>query len=101
MPTVRQARGTGAGPRNRSWRKAANLGKATDHRLDSARAEGFTTAVTFPPRGIFAGQGAVVDLAGETSGDMVVADSAGQYVTFGTSGGVGGGVPNSLIGVMA
>src|SRR5260370_704397 len=52
-------------------------------------------------RGTFAGQGAVVDLAGETSGDMVVADSAGQLVTFATTGGFGGGFPNSLMGVMA
>ena len=37
--------------------------RPTDRRLDSARGAGFTTAVTFPTRGIFAGQGAVIDLA--------------------------------------
>ncbi len=95
------ARGPEDRPSTTSWLKAADLVKPTDRRLDSARGEGFTTAVTFPPRGIFAGQGAVVDLAGETSGDMVVADGAGQYVTFGTSGGFGGGFPNSLMGVIA
>ena len=95
------ARGPEDRPSTTSWLKAADLVKPTDRRLDSVRGEGFTTAVTFPPRGIFAGQGAVVDLAGETSGDMVVADGAGQYVTFGTSGGFGGGFPNSLMGVIA
>jgi imidazolonepropionase-like amidohydrolase len=95
------ARGPEDRPATTSWLKAADLVKSTDRRLDAARAEGFTTAVTFPPRGIFAGQGAVVDLAGETSGDMVVADSAGQLVTFATTGGFGGGFPNSLMGVMA
>jgi imidazolonepropionase-like amidohydrolase len=100
-PTTLPARGPEDRPATTSWLKAADLVKSTDRRLDSARAEGFTTAVTFPPRGIFAGQGAVVDLAGETSGDMVVADSAGQLVTFATTGGFGGGFPNSLMGVMA
>jgi imidazolonepropionase-like amidohydrolase len=99
--TTLPARGPEDRPATTSWLKAADLVKSTDRRLDSARAEGFTTAVTFPPRGIFAGQGAVVDLAGETSGDMVVADSAGQLVTFATTGGFGGGFPNSLMGVMS
>src|SRR5882724_1758729 len=98
--TTLPARGPEDRPATTSWLKAADLVKSTDRRLDAARAEGFTTAVTFPPRGIFAGQGAVVDLAGETSGDMVVADSAGQLVTFATTGGFGGGFPNSLMGVM-
>jgi len=99
--TTLPARGPEDRPATTSWLKAADLVKSTDRRLDSARAEGFTTAVTFPPRGIFAGQGAIVDLAGETSGDMVVADSAGQLVTFATTGGFGGGFPNSLMGVMS
>jgi imidazolonepropionase-like amidohydrolase len=99
--TTLPARGPEDRPATTSWLKAADLVKSTDRRLDSARAEGFTTAVTFPPRGIFAGQGAVVDLAGETSGDMVVVDSAGQLVTFATTGGFGGGFPNSLMGVMS
>ena len=84
-----------------SWVRAADLVKPTDRRLNSARAAGFTTAVTFPPRGIFAGQGAIVDLAGETPGQMIVADNAGEYVTLATSGGFGGGFPNSLMGTIA
>jgi imidazolonepropionase-like amidohydrolase len=81
--------------------RAADLVRPTDRRLESVRAEGFTTAVTFPPRGIFSGQGAIVNLAGEKTGDMVVAENAGQYVTFITSPGFGGGFPNSLMGVIA
>jgi imidazolonepropionase-like amidohydrolase len=99
--TTLPARGPEDRPATTSWLKAADLVKSTDRRLETARAEGFTSAVTFPPRGVFAGQGAVVDMAGETSGDMVVADSAGQLVTFATTGGFGGGFPNSLMGVMA
>jgi imidazolonepropionase-like amidohydrolase len=95
------ARGPEDRPYTTSWLRAADLVKPTDRRLESARAAGFTTAVTFPPRGIFAGQGAIVNLAGEKSGDMVVSDAVGQYVTFMTSPGFGGGFPNSLMGVMA
>jgi imidazolonepropionase-like amidohydrolase len=99
--TTPPARGPEDRPATTSWLKAADLVKPTDRRLDGARGEGFTTAVTFPPRGIFAGQGAIVNLGGETSGEMVVSDSAGQFVTFATGGGFGGGFPNSLMGVMA
>ncbi len=53
-------------------------------------------------RGIFAGQGAIVDLAGETGGDMVVLPSAGQYVTLMSNGfGSGGGFPGALLGTIA
>ena len=100
-PAVPPARGPEDRPYTSSWLRAADLVKPTDRRLAAARAEGFTTAVTFPPRGIFAGQGAIVDLAGETGGDMVVLDNAGQLVTFMTSPGFGGGFPNSLMGVLA
>jgi len=101
QPAAPPARGPEDRPYTTSWLKAEDLVKPTDRRLENVRAEGFTTAVTFPDRGIFAGQGAVVNLAGETSGDMVVSGSAGQYVTFTTTPGFGGGYPNSLMGVMA
>src|SRR5260370_2020960 len=50
------ARGPEDRPSTTSWLKAADLVKATDRRLDSARRGGFTTPVTFSPRGIFGGQ---------------------------------------------
>jgi imidazolonepropionase-like amidohydrolase len=95
------ARGPEDRPMTTSWLRAADLVKPTDRRLNSARAAGFTTAITFPTSGIFAGQGAVVDLGGETSGQMVVADNAGEYVALATTGGFGGGFPNSLMGSIA
>jgi Amidohydrolase family len=101
QPAGPPPRGPEDRPSTTSWLKAVDLVKPSDHRLESVRAEGFTTAVTFPNRGIFAGQGAIVNLAGETSGEMVVGGSAGQYVTFATSPGFGGGFPNSLMGVVA
>jgi amidohydrolase family protein len=103
-PAVSTASPPARGPQDRpsttSWVRAADLVKTTDRRFDSARATGFTTSVTFPPRGIFAGQGAIIDFAGAMPGEMIVSDNAGQYVTFAT-GGFGGGFPNSIMGVMA
>ena len=94
------ARGPEDRPMTTSWVRAADLVRPTDRRLETARAAGFTTSVTFPDRGIFAGQGAIVDLAGENAGQMVVADNAGEYVTL-TTAGFGGGFPNSLMGVIS
>jgi hypothetical protein len=90
-------------PSNTSWTRAADLVQPSDRRLEAARAAGFTTAISFPTRGIFAGQGAVINLAGSRSGDMVISTPAGLYVSapnlpFGAGG---GGFPGSLMGVLA
>src|SRR5579872_2064469 len=98
--TAPPARGPEDRPSTTSWEKAADEVKPSDTRIEAARSAGFTTAVSFPHRGIFAGQGAVVDLAGEKGGDMVVAPSVGQYVTL-TNSGFGGGYPGSLMGSIA
>ena len=100
QPATPPARGPEDRPSTTSWLRAADLVRPTDRRIESARSAGFTTAITFPHRGIFAGQGAVIDLAGEKGGQMVVTDNVGQYVTM-TSGGFGGGYPGSLMGVIA
>src|SRR4051794_12642895 len=55
------ARGPEDRPSTTSWLKAADLVRTNDRRLETARNAGFTTSVTFPTRGIFAGQGAVVN----------------------------------------
>ncbi len=94
------ARGPEDRPNTTSWVNAADLIRTTDPRLESARSAGFTTAVTFPTRGIFAGQGAVIDLAGEKPGQMIVAEPVGQYLTLASSG-FGGGYPGSLMGTIA
>jgi imidazolonepropionase-like amidohydrolase len=94
------ARGPEDRPMTTSWLRAADLIKASDRRIESARNVGFTSAVVFPTRGIIAGQGAVVNLAGERERQMVVASPAGMYVTMSTSG-FGGGFPASLMGTIA
>ncbi len=86
-------------PSNTSWQRAADLVRPTDRKLEVARSAGFTAAVTFPVTGIFAGEGAVVNLAGERATEMVVTTPVGQYLSFAT-GGMTGGFPGSLMGVM-
>ena len=99
------ARGPEDRPQTTSWIKIADEVSGTDRRIETARSAGFTTAVTFPTRGIFAGQGAVIDLiSGEKAGEMVVASPMGQYISIGRGGfggGMGGGFPSALMGYIA
>jgi imidazolonepropionase-like amidohydrolase len=94
-----RARGPEDRPNTFTWVKAADLVKPSDRRIETARSAGFTTAVTFPRQGILAGHGAVINLAGENGGDMVVDPSAGLYATL-TTGGFAS-FPGSLMGAMA
>ncbi len=96
---ARPARGPEDRPSNTSWLRAADLISPSDSRLEAARSAGFTTAVTFPQRGIFAGQGAVIALAGERPGQMVISAPAGLYLTLSTAGFTS--FPGSLMGVLA
>jgi len=100
-PAAPPAHGPEDRPYTTSWVKASELIKATDHRIEAARGAGFTTAVTYPTHGIFAGQGTIIDLEGDNVGQMVIADGVGQYITFMTSPGFGGGFPNALMGAIA
>jgi hypothetical protein len=87
-------------PQTHAFEHAADLVSPTDHRLEAARAAGFTTAATFPNRGIVEGLGAMVNLAGQRGRDMVVAEPIGQQIVFRT-GGLFSGFPNSLMGNIA
>ena len=104
--TSTRARGPEDRPATTSWLKAADEISPTDRRIETARSAGFTTAVTFPTSGIFAGQGAVIDLlSGHKPGEMVVASPAGQYISLSRGGGFGGGMggsfPGSVMGAIA
>ena len=98
-PPAAVARGPEDRPSNTSWIRAADLLSLSDKRIEAARSAGFTTAVTFPAHGIFAGQGAVIDLAGDRPGQMVVVSPAGEYVSLTTGGFTS--FPGSLMGVIA
>lgn len=93
------SRGPEDRPLTTPWVKAADSVRANDPRLPTARGTGFTTAVVFPTSGIFAGQGAVINLAGDKPGQMVVEPSVGMYTTLATNR--GGGFPGALMGTIA
>ena len=86
-------------PFTTTWVRAADLLNPSDRRIEETRSAGFTSVVTFPSNGIFAGEGAFLNLSGEKQGRMVVASPAGQYVTLATHG--FGTYPGSLMGVIA
>lgn len=93
-------------PQTTSWLLAADELLANDPRVATVRGGGITTAVTFPTRGIFAGQGSVIDLiSGEKPAEMVLVPAAGQYISLGGGrgfgGGGGGGFPSSLMGIIS
>ncbi len=93
------ARGPEDRPLTTSWVRAADLVRTTDNRLEAARHAGFTTAMSFPQRGIFAGQGAAISLAAERHGGMVISAPLGQFVSLSTGG--FSSYPGSLMGVIA
>ena len=92
-------------PQTTSWLVAADEISAADRRIETVRGGGVTTAVTFPTRGIFAGQGSIIDLAtDDKAGALVVESPVGQYISIGRGGGGGGGgggFPGSLMGIIA
>ena len=101
-PTATVARGPEDRPQTTSWIKIADEVSASDRRIESVRSAGFTTVASFPTRGIFAGQGVVIDLlTGEKPGEMIVASPIGQYISVTRSGGFGGGFPSSLMGYIS
>src|SRR5258708_11635909 len=95
------ARGPEDRPYSSPWRSAADEVSLNDKRIETWRSGGFTTVVSSPKGGIFPGQAAVLDLAGERAGDLVVKSPVAIPLTFQTSGGFGGGFPNSIMGVLA
>ena len=88
-------------PYSTPWRTAADEATLSDKRIETWRNGGFTTVVSSPKGGIFPGQAAVLDLAGERAGDLVVKSPVAIPVTFQTSGGFGGGFPSSIMGTLA
>ncbi len=96
-----RARGPEDRPYSTPWRSAADEVSLSDKRIETWRSAGFTTVVSAPKGGIFPGQAAVLDLAGERAGDLVVKSPVAIPVTFQTSGGFGGGFPSSIMGSLA
>jgi imidazolonepropionase-like amidohydrolase len=92
------ARGPEDRPGSTPWRSGADEVSLSDKRIETWRSAGFTTAVSAPKGGFFPGQAAVLDLAGEHAGDLVVKSPVAIPVTVEPTGGFGSGFPDSLMG---
>jgi len=95
------ARGPEDRPASTPWRSAADEASLSDKRIETWRNAGFTTVVSAPKGGFFPGQAAVLDLAGERNGDLVVKSPVAIPVSLQLSGGFGSGFPDSLMGALA
>ncbi|HYL86011.1 MAG TPA: amidohydrolase family protein [Candidatus Angelobacter sp.] len=95
------ARGPQDRPSSTPWRSGADEAGLSDKRIESWRSVGFTTVVSAPKGGFFPGQAAVLNLAGERAGDMVVKTPVAIPLSFQGSSGFGGGFPDSLLGVLS
>src|SRR5277367_279364 len=87
-------------PGSTAWRNAADEVTLTDKRIESWRSAGFTTVVSAPKGGIVPGQAAVLDLAGDRPGDLVVKSPVAVPLNLQPLGGFGSGFPDSLMGVL-
>lgn len=67
--------------------------------IEAARSAGITTALTAPRMGIWMGQSALINLAGDTTQQMIVRSPVALHVGFTPLR--TGGYPNSLMGVFA
>ncbi len=95
------ARGPEDRPNTTPWRSAADEVSLTDKRIESWRNAGFTTVVSSPKGGFFPGRAAILDLAGDRAGDLVVKAPVAIPVQATRAGGFGSGFPDSLMGVLA
>jgi hypothetical protein len=87
-------------PGSTAWRNAADEVSLSDKRIETWRSAGFTTVVSAPKGGLVPGQGAVLDLAGDRAGDLVVKSPVAIPLNLQPQGGFGSGFPDSLMGVL-
>jgi imidazolonepropionase-like amidohydrolase len=98
LPAEPRAHGPEDRPQTFSFERAADQVSPADSKLEGARAAGFTSAATYPTKGIFQGLGAMIDLAGERGRDMVIVQPIGQQISFRQGGFGRSGFPASLMG---
>jgi imidazolonepropionase-like amidohydrolase len=99
-PTGEVSRGPEDRPSTTPWRSAADEVSLSDKRIESWRNGGFTTVVSAPKGGMFPGQAAVLDLAGDRASEMVVKAPVAIPVSLQPGGGFGN-FPGSLMGALA
>ena len=99
-PTGEISRGPEDRPGTTPWRSAADEVSLSDKRIETWRNAGFTTVVSAPKGGMFPGQAAVLDLAGDRASDMIVKTPVAFPVSLQPGGGFGN-FPGSLMGALA
>ena len=80
---------------------AADLVSPDGAGLEDARNAGLTAALTSPRQGIFAGQSALINLAGADQSKLVLRAPVALTVQFTTTAGFLGEFPNSLMGTVS
>jgi imidazolonepropionase-like amidohydrolase len=100
QPRREIAQGPEDRPATTSWENAADQIQPEDKRLENWRQAGFTSAVTAPDSGLVPGQAALINLAGERPGEMVVRTPVGLRINLAPPRGTRS-FPNSLMGVFA
>lgn len=78
---------------------AAEQIKAGEAQFETQRNAGFTTALTVPKDGIFNGQSALINLAGDSVSGMIIKSPFAEHITFTTLR--TGGYPVSLLGTFS
>lgn len=94
------SRGPEDRPATTDWENAADELTLSDKRLENWRKAGFTSAVTVPDKGIFAGQAALINLAGERPNELVVKTPVALRINLAPMAGFWN-FPDSLMGVLA
>lgn len=94
------SRGPEDRPATMSWVNAADDFEVGADGVGAWRSGGFTTIIASPERGLFPGQPAMMNLAGENANDMVVKTPVALRVNFDKGQGFAG-FPNSLMGSIA
>jgi imidazolonepropionase-like amidohydrolase len=80
---------------------AADQVKPGGTNVEDARSVGITSALTSPRQGLFPGQSAVINLAGDEASRLVLRAPIALTVQFATTPGFFGQYPNSLMGTVA
>jgi imidazolonepropionase-like amidohydrolase len=93
-----QIRGPEDRPQTTPWVSAADL-MGEDSRVEKWRQAGFTTAVSAPEEGLFAGQAALINLGETEPRERVLSGAAAQRLNFSSS--ARRSFPGSLMGILS
>jgi imidazolonepropionase-like amidohydrolase len=99
-PPQTVSRGPEDRPSSTPWVNAADALKLDDKRIETWRNAGFTSTLAAPTTGIFPGEGALINLAGERPEQMVVTAPSALVVTLQPLRGFAN-FPDSLMGVIS